>query len=173
MQNQGFHAVCKNDIPQPSKHLKIDIFGPKYAPKSHPKLLRISAFDFVTFWITFWLRLGSFLPPVWPRTNPFGPQRPSQWPPKAPRGPKGLPWRAPRGPKGSPRRPTMPFWLNFGWWFPGGSANFALNHGLPSTISNPHTTYYNPQSPYHQLQSTFAIRRYTKKAGAGGRQRSH
>ena len=59
MQNQGFHAVCKNDVPQPSNHLKIYIFGPKYAPKSHPKLLRISAFDFVTFWITFWLRLGS------------------------------------------------------------------------------------------------------------------
>ena len=68
------------------------------------------------------------LPPVWPRTNPFGPQRPSQWPQKAPRGPKGWPWGAPRDPKGSPRGPTMPFWPNFGRWFPGGSANFALNH---------------------------------------------
>ena len=71
---------------------------------------------------------GRILPPVWPTTNPFGPQRPSQWPQKAPRGPKGLPWGAPRDPKGSPRRPTIPFWLNFGRWFPGGSANFALNH---------------------------------------------
>ena len=98
-----------------------------------------------------WSRI---LPRVWPRTNPFGPQRASQWPQKAPRGPKGLPWRAPRGPKGSPRRPTMPFWLNFGWCFPGGSANFALNHGLPSAISNPHTTYYNPHTTIHNPHTT-------------------
>ena len=71
---------------------------------------------------------GRILPPVWPRTNLFGPQRPSQWPQKVPRGPKGLPWGAPWEPKGSPRGPTMPFWPNFGRWFPGGSANFALNH---------------------------------------------
>ena len=70
---------------------------------------------------------GQIWPPVWPRTNPFGAQRPSQWPQKAPRGPKGWPWGAPRDPKGSPRGPTMPFWLNFGRWFPGGSANFALH----------------------------------------------
>ena len=83
MQNQGFHAVCKNDIPQPSKYLKIDIFGPKYAPKSHPKLLRISAFDFVTFWITFWLRLGSLFAPGLAQDEPI-------WPPKAlPVAPKG------------------------------------------------------------------------------------
>ena len=71
---------------------------------------------------------GRSLPLVWSRTNLFGPQRPSQWPQKVPRGPKGLPWRAPWKPKGSPRDPTMPFWPNFGRWFPGGSANFALNH---------------------------------------------
>ena len=76
MQNQRFHAVCKNDIPQPTKHLKIYIFCPKYVPKSHPKLLRISAFDVVTCWITFWLRLGSFFAPgLAPKGPPSSPKR--------------------------------------------------------------------------------------------------
>ena len=56
---------------------------------------------------TFWLRLGSHFAPVWPRTNLFGPQRPSQWPQKVPRSPKGLPWGAPWEPKGSPKGPKM------------------------------------------------------------------
>ena len=39
-----------------------------------------------------------------------------------------------RAPQGVSRGPTIPFWLNFGRWFPGVSANFALNH--PKTVTD-------------------------------------
>ena len=100
MQNLKFHTVRKQDAPQPNKYPKMNIFCPKYAPKSTPKLPLIPAIDFVTFWDTIWLRLGSHLAPGWAQDEPI-------WPPKAlpaaPKDPKGLPWGAPGGPKGPPR----------------------------------------------------------------------
>ena len=100
MQNQGFHAVCKNDITQPSKHLKICICGPTYAPKSHPKLLRISAFDFVTFWITFWLRLGSFFAPSLAQDEPIWPPKAFPVAPKGTKRPQGIAMEGTKGPQG-------------------------------------------------------------------------
>ena len=113
MQNQGFHSVCKKDVPQPNKYLKIYIFGPKYVPKSPPKLLRISVFDFVTFWNTFWLRLGSHFAPGLAQDEPI---RAPKALPVAPKGSKGLPRGSPRRPKGAkglPKGSPRPFLDHF------------------------------------------------------------
>ena len=103
MQNQGFQSVCKKGIPQPNKHPKIDIFGPKYAPKSPPKLLRNSAFDFVTFWETFGLRLGSHFAPGLAQDERIWPPKALPAAPKGSKRPQGIAMGGTEGPQGVSR----------------------------------------------------------------------
>ena len=72
--------------------------------------------------IAFCPRFGPGPTHLAPKGPPSGPKRLQE----ARRDCHGGHQRTPRGL--SPRGPTMPFWLNFGRWFPGGSANFALHH---------------------------------------------